>query len=44
MALKRGLQKRILRLEVVPAGLTREPHAAVGLAFPGFVELAGAAV
>jgi hypothetical protein len=29
---------------VVLAGLTREPHAAFGLALPGFVELAGAAV
>jgi hypothetical protein len=26
----------------VPAGLTREPHAAFGLALPGFVELVGA--
>jgi len=27
---------------LVPAGLTREPPAAFGLALPGFAELAGA--
>jgi hypothetical protein len=32
----------IYRLVVVPAGLTREPSAACGLALPGFVEPAGA--
>jgi hypothetical protein len=30
------------RLVVVPAGLTPEPHAALGLALPRFVELVGA--
>jgi hypothetical protein len=27
---------------MAPAGLTREPHAAYGLALPGFVEPVGA--
>ena len=38
----RDLGRFGLASRVVPAGLTREPHAAVGLAFRGFVELAGA--
>ena len=32
----------VLASRVVLAGLTREPHVAFGLAFPGFVEPAGA--